>query len=60
MITTIIVWGSLICAALYCGAWLISQRLRQQIEQPKHQFQHQVQHFDSARREAGTQEGAQS
>ncbi|MCB1665020.1 MAG: hypothetical protein KDI28_04535 [Pseudomonadales bacterium] len=60
MIADIVVWGSLICAALYCGAWLLSPRLREQIEQPKHQFQQQVQHFDTARREAGQQERSQS
>lgn len=46
MITSIIVWGSLIGALLFTVAYLVSPRLRAQVEQPKYQFQRQLQDFD--------------
>lgn len=51
MIAAIIVWGSVFCAAVYCLVYLLSPRLRAQIEQPKYRFQEQVQNFDKARQE---------
>lgn len=46
MISAIIVWGSLLGALLYSLAYLLSPRLRAQVEQPKFQFQQQVQDYD--------------
>ena len=49
MITSIIVWGSLLAAGVFCVAYLASPRLRSQVEQPKYQFQQQLQNFDTGR-----------
>lgn len=46
MITSIIVWGSVLAAVVFSAAYLLSPRLRAQVEQPKYQFQKQVQNFD--------------
>lgn len=47
MITSIIVWGSLFAAGVFSVAYLLSPRLRAQVEQPKHQFQRQLENFDN-------------
>ena len=46
MITFIIVWGSVLAAVVFSVAYLLSPRLRAQVEQPKYQFQQQVRNFD--------------
>lgn len=46
MITSIIVWGSLLAAGGFCVAYLLSPRLRAQVEQPKYLLQRQLQNFD--------------
>lgn len=46
MITAIIVWGSILAAVAFSVAYLLSPRLRSQVEQPKYLFQQQVQNFD--------------
>lgn len=46
MITSIIVWASLLGAGVFCVAYLASPRLRAQVEQPKYRFHQQVQDFD--------------
>jgi len=48
MITAIIVWGSLVGALAFSAAYLLSPRLRAQVEQPKYQFHQQVQDFDKS------------
>ena len=46
MISAIIVWGSLLGALVFSVAYLLSPRLRAQVEQPKFQFHQQLQDFD--------------
>lgn len=46
MISAIIVWGSLLGAIMFTVAYLISPRLRTQVEKPKFQFLQQLQNFD--------------
>lgn len=48
MITSIIVWGSILGALLFSVAYIASPRIRAQVEQPKHHFQQQVQDFEKA------------
>lgn len=50
MITSIIVWGSVIAAIVFSAAYFLSPRLRSQVERPKYQFQEQLQNFDITRR----------
>jgi len=46
MISAIIVWGSLLAALVFSVAYLLSPRLRAQVERPKFTFHQQVQDFD--------------
>lgn len=46
MITSIIVCGSLLLALIFSIAYLLSPRIRTQVERPKLQFLKQVQDFD--------------
>lgn len=48
MITSIIVWGSLFAAVAFTVMYLLSPRIRAQVEQPKHQFQRQLESFDNS------------
>ena len=48
MITSIIVWGSLFAAVAFTVVYLLSPRVRAQVEQPKHQFQRQLESFDNS------------
>ena len=48
MITTTIIVGSLLLAAVYTAAWLLGPGLRRQIESPKHWFDAQTRQYDRA------------
>lgn len=59
MISAIIVWGSILGALLFTVAYLLSPRLRAQVEQPKFKFHQQVQDFDRDAAQAPESEGDQ-
>ena len=61
MITTAILIGSVLLAAVFALAWLFSPSFRQKIERPKHLFADQVRQYDEGhRKESGVTEAKSS
>lgn len=52
MIATVIVTTSLLLAAVFLVAWLLSPGLRKRIERPKHLFASRVRQYDERRGDA--------
>jgi hypothetical protein len=46
MISDIVVLASVVLAAAFIGAWIVSPGFRAWIEQPKHRFQDAVRQYD--------------
>ena len=46
MISAIVIVASIVLAAAFSAAWLLSPGFRQAIERPKHSFQDQVTMYD--------------
>lgn len=61
MLTTAILIGSVLLAAAFALAWIISPAIRRRIERPKHLFAEQVRQYDEHNDEpVGPAEGQSS
>jgi len=59
MISTIIVFSSLVLALTFTVLWLTMPSLRRRVEAPKHLFAEQVRQYDIQHREMAQTTGAQ-
>jgi hypothetical protein len=60
MISSIVIIGSLLLAALFIVAWVLRPGLRREIERPKHWFQDELRRYDrecQGKREPGKANG---
>ena len=46
MITDLVVWMSIVLAAVFCAAWALSPAFRVRIERPKYTFLDAVRRYD--------------